>query len=299
MSLINRLIVILLPLIPKPVVGLFSKPYIAGNCLDAAAECVKKLNARGVMATMDLLGESAHREQECRAAVEEYFRILERIDGEKLDCNISLKPTQLGLLFDAELCYRNIKDIVQKAREFDNFVRIDMEDSSCTSDTIEIYNRLREEFDNVGIVIQVYLRRSISDIHKLLEKNANLRLCKGIYIEPRDICYRDPEIVNSNFGYLIEKSLKAGSYVGIATHDEKVIWETLRIVDQLALDPEGYEFQMLLGVGEALCRILVDSGHRMRIYVPYGERWYAYSMRRLKENPKIAFYILKALLGVK
>jgi proline dehydrogenase len=218
---------------------------------------------------------------------------------EKLDCNISLKPTQLGLLFDKDLCFRNIRAIVEKALDHNNFVRIDMEDSSCTSDTIEIFSRLREDFDNVGIAIQVYLRRSMSDIQNLVKKKTNFRLCKGIYIESRDIAYKDPDIINNNFAFLIEKALKAGSYVGIATHDEKVIWHTLRIVDQLDLGTKQYEFQMLLGVGEDLCRLLIQAGHRMRIYVPYGERWYAYCMRRLKENPQIAVYTLKALIGLK
>lgn len=299
MSLINRLVLLLLPIIPKPIVGIFSKPYIAGDSLDDACECVKKLNVQGIMATMDLLGESARHEEDCQSAVEEYFRILDKIDREKLDCNISLKPTQLGLLFDKDLCLRNTRAIAKKAREYNNFVRIDMEDSSCTSDTIEIYSRLREDFDNVGIAIQAYLRRSLSDVNNLVEKKSNFRLCKGIYIESRDIAYKDPDIINNNFAFLIEKALKADSYVGIATHDEKVIWHAQRIIDQLDLDTERYEFQMLLGVREDLCSILVKAGHRMRTYVPYGKRWYAYCMRRLKENPQIAVYTLKALVGLK
>ncbi len=212
-----------------------------------------------------------------------------------MDCYISLKPTQLGLLISKNLCYSNIKTIVQEAQKFGNFVRIDMEDSDCTSDTIEIYERLRQEFENVGVVIQAYLRRSLEDVNQLCQTPANLRICKGIYIEPRDIAYKDGEIVNNNFAWLVETALAQKSYVGIATHDEKVVWHALRIIDSLGLKREEYEFQMLLGVDEQLRDILVDAGHRLRVYVPYGKQWYAYVVRRLKENPKIASYVLKAL----
>jgi len=216
-----------------------------------------------------------------------------------LDCNVSVKPTQLGMLIDKKLCYENIEKIVQKAKGYRNFVRIDMEDSSVTSDTIDLFLQLKKEYDQVGIVIQAYLRRSIDDVSRLAPLKTNFRLCKGIYIEPREIAYKHPDIIVKNFAFLVEKTLRAGCYIGIATHDEKVVWESLRLIDRLGCKRDAFEFQMLLGVDEQLRKILVDAGYKLRVYVPYGRQWYAYSMRRLKENPKIALYIIKAFFGIK
>lgn len=299
MSLFNKLIITFLPLIPKPIVGMVSKRYVAGAKLDDAVKTVKNLNAQGIMATLDVLGESAKQKDECTAAVMEYFQVLETIVQEKLDCNISLKPTQLGLSLDKELCYENIRQIVQKAAQLKVFVRIDMEDSNCTTNTIEIFSRLHQEFKNVGIVLQAYLRRSLNDLKKLSQYGANFRLCKGIYVEKRQIAYKDAWIVNQNFALLMECGFKAKSYLGIATHDEKVVWEGLRLIEQLQLGRNDYEFQMLLGVDEELRKILIDAGHRLRVYVPYGAQWYAYCIRRLKENPKIAIYVMKAMVGLR
>jgi proline dehydrogenase len=298
MSLLNKMIVLAMPVIPKPIVRLVSKRYIAGDSLPDALRTVKQLNAQGMVATMDVLGESAEKAEESAAAVEEYFRVLDAIDKERLDCNVSVKPTQLGMLIDKDLCYENIKKIVQKAAAYKNFVRIDMEDSSVTSETIDLFLKLRKEYDCVGIVIQAYLRRSIDDVSRLVPLKTNFRLCKGIYIEPREIAYKDPDIVVKNFAFLVEKTLRAGCYIGIATHDEKVVWESLRIIDRLGCKRDAFEFQMLLGVDEQLRKILVDTGYRLRVYVPYGRQWYAYSRRRLKENPKIALYIIKALFRI-
>jgi len=296
LTLLDRLFVILMPLAPKPLVAMVSRRYIAGSEIEQAVDKVKQLNAAGMTATLDLLGESSTLEQECQAAVDEYLLILETIERQDLDSNISVKPTQLGLLIDTDLCYRNIRTLVEGARVRNNFVRIDMEDSSCTSATIEIFSRLRAEFDNVGIVIQAYLRRSLEDVKRLAKMGANLRLCKGIYIEPRKIAFRDPEIVNLNFALLTETAMKASRYIGVATHDEQVVWHTFRLVEQLGINRDDFEFQMLLGVDEELRQILVDAGYRLRVYVPYGKQWYAYCKRRLKENPRIGTYVLKAML---
>lgn len=288
-----------MPLVPKFIVRIFSKPYVAGPDLADAVETVKKLNAKGMMATIDVLGERAKEKHESEEAVEEYHKALHIIEQEKLDCYVSVKPTQLGLLIDKEFCYNNLKAIVRKAKNSGNFVRIDMEDSSCTKDTIEVFLRLEQEFDNVGIVLQAYLRRSLDDVKNLSANRTNFRLCKGIYVEPREIAFRDHDIVNNNFALLVKSALKNKSYVGIATHDEQVVWQGLKVIEELSLNPEDYEFQMLLGVDEQLRDILVKQGHRLRVYVPYGKNWYAYSMRRLKENPRIAFYIIKALFKFK
>ena len=299
MSLLNKMIVLTMPVIPRAIVRLVSKRYIAGDSLPDAIRTVKQLNTQGMVATLDVLGESAAKAEESAAAVEEYFRVLDAIDKERLDCNVSVKPTQLGMLIDKKLCYENIEKIVQKAKGYRNFVRIDMEDSSVTSDTIDLFLQLKKEYDQVGIVIQAYLRRSIDDVNRLARLKTNFRLCKGIYIEPREIAYKHPDIIVKNFAFLVEKTLHAGCYIGIATHDEKVVWESLRLIDRLGCKRDAFEFQMLLGVDEQLRKILVDAGYKLRVYVPYGRQWYAYSMRRLKENPKIAFYIIKAFFGIK
>ena len=299
MSLFDKMIVWSLPLVPKPIVGYFSKTYIAGSGIEDAVHVIKNLNSNGMMATMDLLGEESKEEKKAHQAAEEYVNILKTIDDENLNSNVSVKPTQMGLLIDKEMCYQHIRRIVETARKFNNFVRIDMEDRHCTSDTIDIYIKLKKEFQNhVGTVIQAYLRRTSQDINNLIKENANLRLCKGIYVEPREAAFKDMAIINENYKYNLEKLLGAGCYVGIATHDEKLVWHALSLIEKFNLNPQQYEFQMLLGVDEKLRKILVDAGHRLRVYVPYGREWYAYSTRRLKENPKMAGYVLKRIFNL-
>lgn len=300
MGFFDKLIVMSIPFIPKPIVGYFSKNYIAGPSLDDAIATVKELNAKGMMATMDLLGEESMSKAEAEEAVAEYIRIINAIDEHKLDCNLSIKPTQMGLLIDKEYCFNNVHTIVAAATKHNNFVRIDMEDNTTTSNTIDMYLRLKEEFgDHVGTVIQAYLRRTSDDINKLLEHKANLRFCKGIYVEDREIAYKDMPIINENYKFNLEKLLSNNCYTGIATHDEILVWYAMSLIEKLKLKPEQYEFQMLLGVDEQLRKIIVDSGHRLRVYVPYGKEWYAYSTRRLKENPKMAGYVLKSIFGLK
>lgn len=293
MYLVNKILAWMLPLVPKFIVGLFSKKYIAGSTIEDAIDKIKEFNAKGIMATVDILGEEIRKEEHAINVVEQYKDVLKAIDAHNLDSNISIKPTHLGLKIDKEFCYRNIQLIAEEAKQLDNFVRIDMEDHTCTSDTIEIFLRLKQHYSNVGVVIQSYLRRTINDVNRLIEQKANLRLCKGIYIEPRQIAYQNRSIINDNFKYSLEKLLNAGCYVGIATHDEELVWHALSQIDRLNLNKEEYEFQMLLGVAEELRDMLVSEGHRLRLYVPYGQHWYAYSMRRLKENPNIAWSIIK------
>jgi proline dehydrogenase len=299
MALINRLIVLFLPLVPKFIVYFFAKRYIAGPTLEDAISAIKDFNAKHIMATLDILGEEVEQKEDSLKVVEEYKKALSEIETHKLDANISVKPTHLGLKIDKEFCYDNIRTLVIEAKKYNNFVRIDMEDYTCTTDTLEIYSRLHKEFENVGVVIQSYLRRTIEDVNDLISQKANLRLCKGIYMEPRRVAYKDYDIINSNFQYSLKKLLQNKCYVGIATHDEILIWHALSVIDELNLEKSEYEFQMLLGVTEDLRDLLVESGHRMRIYVPFGEHWYAYSMRRLKENPKVAMYIIKHIFSSK
>ncbi|MCK4893189.1 MAG: proline dehydrogenase family protein [Calditrichia bacterium] len=297
MNLFNKLIALTLPFVPKPIVGFFSRHYIAGDHLEDAVKLIRELNSQGMMATLDVLGEEVKEKEQSLKAVDLYKSTLQAIHREKLDANISVKPTHMGLTIDKEFCYENIKGLVSEAAKLNNFVRIDMEDASTTDDTIDIYLRLKKDFDNVGTVLQSYLRRTIADINQLIPHKANLRYCKGIYNEKREIAYKDKTLINENFNYGLEKLLNQGCYVGIATHDEKLVWYALKLIDQMNLKPDKYEFQMLLGVDHELRRVIVNSGHRLRVYVPFGAEWFGYSTRRLKENPAIAGHIIRGLLN--
>ncbi len=296
MSFFNAVVARALPYIPKSIVGQVSKRYIAGTTLADAVRVVRDLNARGMMATLDLLGEDVYDVAEAVATKDEWLKIVQTVKDQTLDSNVSLKLSQLGLRIDRELCYDNVKAIVEAARKVGNFVRIDMEDSSTTDDTLALYRRLRNDgFDNVGVVIQAYLRRSEADVRSLVAMKANVRLCKGIYREPEDIAFHDREEIRRQFVLLLRIMMESGCYVGIATHDEYVIDNSYTLIHQLGLERARYEFQMLLGVRESLRDAIVRQGHRLRVYVPFGEKWYAYSVRRLKENPQIAGYVVKAL----
>ncbi|MGD9897674.1 MAG: proline dehydrogenase family protein [Calditrichaceae bacterium] len=296
MSLLDKLIVLTLPVVPKPIVRYFSRTYIAGSTLNEAISVVRALNSKGIMATMDLLGEEVTNKDQASAAADEYKEILKAIDLQKLNSNISVKPTHMGLNLDPEFCYTNIRGIIEVAKKYNNFVRIDMEDRHTTSSTIDLFLRLKEEFEgHVGLVIQAYLRRTADDVRKLISYKANLRLCKGIYVEPREDAYKDMAIINESYKYNLEQLLKNKCYVGIATHDEKLVWHGIKTIEDLKLKKDEYEFQMLLGVDEQMRDIIVNAGHRLRVYVPYGKDWYAYSTRRLKENPKMAGYVIKKI----
>ena len=282
---------------PKPIVGYFSHRYIAGNRLVDALNEVKRLNDKGMCATVDVLGESIRRVGESDNAVNQYLKALEILDKERLDANISVKPTQLALMLDFDKCVENYTSLLKAAQSTNNFIRIDIEDSPTIDKTFELYLELRKTFDNVGVALQAYLRRSYADMVSLSDEveGFNLRLCKGIYIEPRAIAWKDYDIVRENYNLLLEEALKRGIYTGIATHDEYLVHFAFGLIDNMKLSKDKYEFQMLLGVDTELRKIIVDAGHRLRVYVPFGEEWFAYSTRRLKENPQIAGHILKAL----
>ena len=298
MAVFDRAIVRLLPAVPKPVVRRLSARYIAGPKLADACRVVEELNAKGKMATIDVLGEEITHEDEARAIAQAYRDVFETIERQSLDSNVSVKPTALGLELDYGLCRENLEAVVREAGERGNFVRIDMEDSSTTDATLLMYRELRESgYDNVGIVLQAYFRRTISDIREIADLRPSVRLCKGIYIEPEEIAYQSYEEVRVNFARALEELLDAGCYLGIATHDEWLISEGERLVEKHGLGREEYEFQMLLGVRERRANELVRAGHRLRVYVPFGEHWYAYSLRRLQENPKIAGYIAADTIG--
>jgi proline dehydrogenase len=297
-ALLDRAIVRFLPAVPKPVVRKISERYIAGTELEDACRVVKALNETGKMATIDVLGEEITRREEALQIAREYDNVFATIEREGLDSNVSVKLTGLGLKLGYAFCRENLARLIRSAAERSNFVRIDMEDSSCTDETLGIYRDLRaERLDNVGIVLQAALRRTLADIAALADLRLNVRLCKGIYVEPPLIAYRDFEVVRKNFVFCLRELLRGGSYVGIATHDQWLISEGLRLVEELGLEREEYEFQMLLGVRPLAGDKLVRDGHRLRVYVPFGRHWYAYSMRRLQENPKIAGYIASDTVG--
>ena len=295
MSLIDQVMASTLPLVPKPLVRLFARPYIAGETINDQMTAVETLNGQGFMVATSILGEFVKRREESEEAVTEYKGVLTAIHERRLDSNIHVKPTHLGLKLDMEFCYQSLRRLARFAAERSNFVRIDMEDSPCIDETLEIYDRLRREFDNVGCVLQSRIRRSVADARKLAKVRANVRVCKGIYVEPYDIAYRDPEVIRRNFAYLVDELLGAGCYVGIATHDERLVWDAFRTIDRLGLDPSQYEFQMLHGVEAPLRRVIHDAGHRLRVAVPFGSSWYAYSLRRFRENPQIAGHVFRAL----
>jgi proline dehydrogenase len=297
-TLLDRAIVRLLPAVPKPVVRLFSSRYIAGPSHDDAVRVVKRLNAEGKMATIDVLGEEVAREEDARAIAQAYRDVFDEIEREGLDSNVSVKLTALGLGLSYETCRANLEDVVRQAREDHNFVRIDMEDSSTTDDTLRLYRELRAAgHDNLGVVLQAYLRRTVDDIRALADLRPNVRLCKGIYVEPSSIAFTDADAIRASFVRCLEALLGARAYVGVATHDEWLIEQALRLVGERGLGREEYEFQMLLGVREQRGTELVEAGHRLRVYVPFGEQWYAYSLRRLQENPAMAGTIARATVG--
>lgn len=297
----NRMIATMLPYFPKRLIWIFSKRYIAGETVGDAIRVSRQLNGEGVKVTIDLLGEFIKTLGEAERNKQEYLDLIDTIERERIDGNYSLKPSMFGLLIDKEICYRHIRDIVAKAAGYNNFIRIDMEDSACTDLEIELYRRLKAEFPkNVGLVVQAYLKRTLGDLESLLDIHSkdiplNYRLCKGIYVEPSAIAYKRYEEINEHFLEDLEFMFKNGIYPGIATHDKPLVEGAYRLLEKYNVPRGMYEFQMLYGVTSELRKTIVDKGHTMRVYVPFGKQWFGYSTRRLKENPQIASHIIKAL----
>jgi proline dehydrogenase len=287
-SLFDQAVARVLPAVPKPLVQLFSARYIAGPTLADAVRVVQRLNGDGKLATVDVLGEEITHDNEAGAIARAYLDVLHAIERNDLAANVSVKLTGLGLNLDYDLCRANLRSVVSQGK----FVRIDMEDSSTTNDTLRLYRELREDgYDNVGIVLQAYLRRTLDDVYALADLNPNVRLCKGIYVEPASLAFTDYEAVRANYVKALQALSTTASHVAIATHDEWLIEEALRAL------PPSYEFQMLLGVREERATQLVRDGHKLRVYVPFGEHWYRYSLRRLQENPAMAGTIARATIG--
>ncbi len=296
MSAIDRMIAGSVRYLPKGLVRKVADRYIAGETLADAVTTIRRLNSEGCRATVDLLGEFVNNEAEAKKNAVDYSGILDAIQSEKLDANVSIKLTAFGLGLSVEQGYQNARTVVQRAKDQGNFVRIDMENSPYTDSTIAVYKRLRQDYQNVGLVLQAYLRRTPADIDALLPVGPHFRLCKGIYVEPRAIAWKQPDVINRNYVRCLRKMLSGGAFVGIATHDERLVFEALQLLDELKIPAGRFEFQMLLGVDEELRRIILGLGHPVRVYVPFGKDWYGYCTRRLKENPRIARYVALGML---
>lgn len=298
MNIINKAVVSILPIFPKKLIRIFANKYIAGDNINEAVQKVKELNSKGIMATMDVLGESIKNKEEAIKSKDESIEVLDTIVKHNLNSNLSVKLTMIGLNLDFDFCLNLTTEIVEYAKSKNIFVRIDMEDSSVTESTIKIFETLRKKYDNVGIVLQSYMRRGEKDIKRLTEIGANFRICKGIYIEPEEIAFKKKQEVRDNFLRMLKLAFEKKSYVGIATHDKYLTDSAKKMISELGLGNDKYEFQMLLGVTEKLRDQILGEGYRMRIYVPFGERWYQYSMRRFKENPNVVGAVIKSMLGI-
>ena len=299
----NKMIAELLPHFPKRLIWSFSKKYIAGAKLEDAIRVSKELNAENTMITVDVLGEFITDLSQAEETRDEYLNVIEEFENNKIDGNYSVKPTSFGLLLDEEVAYQNIRAVVAKAAKYGNFVRLDMEDSPCTDLEIALYRKLKAEFPtNVGLVVQAYMRRTLKDISDLMdihtdEAPTNYRLCKGIYIEPEEIAFKEFDVVNENFLKNLDFMLQNGIYVGIATHDKFLVEGAFKLLEKYNVPKDKYEFQMLYGVTPALRQRVIDAGHRMRVYVPFGKDWFGYSTRRLKENPNILSHAMKSMIN--
>lgn len=297
----NKMIANMLPYMPKKLIWLFSKRYIAGEGMEEGLEASRKLNEQSIEVTIDLLGEFITSLEQAEENKQQYLEIIERFTSENIRGNFSLKPTMFGLLIDQEVCYQHLREIVAKAAEKNNFIRIDMEDSQCVGVELELFKKLKKEFSgHVGLVIQAYLKRTLNDLVNFSNFPSNghplnFRLCKGIYVEPKQIAYKDYQEVRNHFLEDLEFMFKNKMYAGIATHDKYLVEEAMKLIDKYQVSKSMYEFQMLYGVTPELRNSIVEAGHKMRVYVPFGKQWFNYSTRRLKENPEIASHIIKAL----
>ncbi|MDX2440855.1 MAG: proline dehydrogenase family protein [Desulfobacterales bacterium] len=294
MSIFNMAVSKTIMHVPSPIVKYFAKDYVAGKELDDAVRVCRELSSKGIESTLDILGEYITRKEQALPFKQHCMDILETIHEKQLDANLSVKPSQMGLLLDYDFAYENVRDLVAKAVELDGFVRIDMENVESNENTIRMYKNLREEFPkHVGVALQAYMRNACSHLEELKDGPMNFRLVKGIFIITREQAWKDPKLITQNYVALLDRMFELGAYVGIATHDESLYFETQKLIKKYNLKRDQYEFQMLLGVDPELRDLIVSEGHRCRIYIPYGKEWLGYSRRRLLENPNIA----RAALG--
>ena len=298
MSLFDRAVVAALPWVPRSLVRRFADPYIAGETLGDAMRTVEQLERRGIRTTLDLLGEHIERIEQADAPRDGYLVALGEIGKSGLPATISVKLTQLGLYLDEDACYRNIRALVAEGQTLGVGVAIDMEESAVTTRTLSIFRRLRSEFDNISTVLQAMLRRTVDDAVALGDLSPSIRVCKGIYVEPREIAYQGAEEVRTSYLETAKAVLDSGGFVAFATHDDVLVERCKGLIRERSLDASRFEFQMLLGVREELRDKTVAEGYPLRVYVPFGQEWYAYSVRRMRENPRVAGMVARAVLGL-
>ena len=297
MGLFGDLVVATLPYIPKSIVKTVARRYIAGPFLEDAVRVTEELMRIGASSTIDVLGEFVTSKERAVQEAATSLSVVEAIHTHELDSYLSVKLTSMGLDVDREFAFENLLNIVRRASELGVFVRMDMENTPYTDVTLDFYRRLRAAgYDNIGVVIQAYLRRSESDVRALLEYQPSVRLCKGIYVEEDQFAFQDPDEIRHNYRVLLRIMMEAGADVRIATHDEALLTDAELYIAEQGIEPHHVEFQLLLGVRHARRDDLIAKGYRVREYVPFGEDWYGYSTRRLKENPQIASHVAKAIL---
>ena len=298
MKLINNLIIQIIPFLPKFFVKIVASPYIAGITDKEMLENVKKLNDKGFKVAIDILGEHVKTKDEATAVTNRYANLYNEITNRKLQANISIKLTHIGQDLGQNFVQNNLFKLVEAAKNNNNFLRLDMENTPYTDQTIKLYEIMKEKYDKIGIVIQSYLKRSMSDIERLADKNFNVRICKGIYVEDEELVFNDYSLIRESFIELVKKCLEKGTYVGIATHDEYLIDNIYSWIIENDISKNKYEFQVLHGVPmQKKLKKLINEGNTVRVYLPYGDNWYDYSVRRLKENPKMAGYIIKNIFS--
>ena len=298
--MINNILASSVSIMPKWFIKLFSKSYIAGHKPNEVINIVKNLNTQGFSATIDILGEHINSQEKTFSVTKEYIQLYDDIAKNSVDSNISVKPTHIGLDISMNLVLENFKKLTEKASECSNFLRIDMENSKNTDSTFEIYKGLYKTYSKVGVVLQAYLKRSIADIEKLASPDFNARICKGIYNENKKIAYQNPKDISKNFLTMAKLMLAKNSYACFATHDLQLIDDLVSLIKEMNANPSKFEFQVLYGVPmEGKLKELLKSGYKVRVYVPYGPDWYEYSLRRLKENPNIAGFVIKNLFAKK
>ena len=294
MSLMNSFLTSTFPLLPRWIAKLFAKPYVAGETEDEAVTHIKALNDRGFAATVDILGEHVLTTDKARDITNQYCYLYDRIFSESLDCNISIKPTHIGLNISLDEAMANTTAILKKAKEHGNFLRIDMENSPFIDQTFELYDHCKKIYENVGVVVQSYLHRSLEDVERLTNESFNSRICKGIYREPDTIAFQGREEIKDNFLDLAKAMAVKSAYAGYATHDHDLLDQLLEWIESKNISRDLFEFQVLYGVPMAgRLDVLRNAGYKVRIYVPFGPDWFDYSIRRLKENPDIAGYVIK------
>jgi len=297
MRIIDSLLISTLKFLPKWFAKPFAAPYVAGETEDEVVKQIKRINKKRMSATVDILGEHTKSIQEAKLITNQYCDLYKRIYQESLDCNISIKPTHLGLDISIEEAKQNFIKITKTAKMYSNFLRIDMESSNVTDSTFEIFKYCKQHYSQVGVVLQAYLHRTLEDVSKLSSSDGfNSRICKGIYKEPTSLAIQDQNLINENYLNIAKRMYQMGAYSGFATHNQSLIDDLLSWIYKEKVPKNNFEFQVLYGVPmDGRLEYLVDNGFKVRVYVPYGKDWFDYSIRRLKENPNIAGYVLKNL----